>query len=73
MRDGRCESEMKVEVKKGGLMKTKSVFFAIVIVLALTMPSLAQEDKLGKVSGCATNLWVGIDLPSFLAYYLNAV
>jgi len=23
--------------------------------------------------GCATNLWVGIDLSSFLAYYLNAV
>ena len=23
--------------------------------------------------GCATNLWVGIDLPFFLAYYLNAV
>ena len=31
-------------------MKSKSVFFASVIVLALTLPSLAQEDKLGKVS-----------------------
>ena len=31
-------------------MKSKSVFFAFVIVLALTLPSLAQEDKLGKVS-----------------------
>jgi tetratricopeptide (TPR) repeat protein len=30
-------------------MKSKSVFFASVIVLALTLPSLAQEDKLGKV------------------------
>src|SRR6266550_8911292 len=31
-------------------MKSKSVFFASVIVLALALPSLAQEDKLGKVS-----------------------
>ena len=31
-------------------MKSKSVFFASVIVLALTLPALAQEDKLGKVS-----------------------
>src|SRR2546425_418591 len=31
-------------------MKSKSGFFAFVIVLALTLPSLAQEDKLGKVS-----------------------
>ncbi len=31
-------------------MKNRSVFFACLIVLALTLPSLAQEDKLGKVS-----------------------
>src|SRR5438552_10287626 len=31
-------------------MKSKSVFFASVIVLALALPSLAQEDKLGKVN-----------------------
>ena len=31
-------------------MKSRSVFFACLIVLALTLPSLAQEDKLGKVS-----------------------
>src|SRR3989442_12914196 len=31
-------------------MKSKSGFFAFVIVLALTLPSLAQEDKLGKVN-----------------------
>ena len=31
-------------------MKNKSAFFAFLIVLTLTLPSLAQEDKLGKVS-----------------------
>ena len=31
-------------------MKSKSVFFAFMVVLAMTLPSLAQEDKLGKVS-----------------------
>ena len=31
-------------------MKSKSMFFASVIVIALTLPALAQEDKLGKVS-----------------------
>ena len=31
-------------------MKSRSVFFAAVIVLALTLPALAQEDKLGKVA-----------------------
>jgi tetratricopeptide (TPR) repeat protein len=41
---------IKVKVKKGVHMKCKSVFFASVIVLALALPSLAQEDKLGKVS-----------------------
>src|SRR6266508_2116525 len=30
-------------------MKSKCGFFTFVIVLALTLPSLAQEDKLGKV------------------------
>jgi len=41
---------IKVKVKKGVHMKSKSVFFASVIVLALALPSLAQEDKLGKVN-----------------------
>ena len=31
-------------------MKSKSAFFASLIVLVLTTPALAQEDKLGKVS-----------------------
>ena len=32
---------------------------------------LALERGFFK-DGCATNLWVGIDLPFFLQYYLNA-
>jgi hypothetical protein len=46
-RDARCESVIKV--KKGVRMKSKSVFFASVLVLALTLPSLAQENKVGNV------------------------
>ena len=31
-------------------MKSKSVFFAFMVVLAIALPSLGQEDKLGRVS-----------------------
>ena len=31
-------------------MKSKSVFFAFMVVLAMTLPSLGQEEQLGKVS-----------------------
>jgi hypothetical protein len=41
---------MKVKVGKGAHMKSKSVFFAFMVVLAMTQPSSGQEDKLGKVS-----------------------
>jgi len=41
---------MKVKVEKGAHMKIKFVFFAFIVVLAMTLPSLGQEDKLGKVT-----------------------
>jgi len=40
---------MKVKVERGAHMKSKSVFLAFMVVLAIALPSLGQEDKLGKV------------------------
>jgi tetratricopeptide (TPR) repeat protein len=38
------------KVEKGAHMKSKSVFFAFMVVLAMALPSLGQEEQLGKVS-----------------------
>src|SRR5262245_15866029 len=40
---------MKIKVEEGAHMKSKCVLLAFMVVLAVALPSLGQEDKLGKV------------------------